>query len=93
MTLSGADNVVGSVKVYELTGAATEADMQLNAPTGTIQFTLGSEDLTFDKINFTASKYGYFTPTSAGYYAIQYLTKAATGTEPAAYTYKIIYVE
>ena len=34
-----------------------------------------------------------FTPEAEGYYAIQYLTKEAVGSTPAAYTYKVVYVK
>ena len=93
LTLTDGGTTVGAVQVYKLAGAATEADLQLTAPTGTDLFTLGSTNVTFDKVDFVANKHGYFTPSSEGYYAIQYLTKAAAGTEPAAYTYKIVKVE
>lgn len=48
-----------------------------------------SKDVTLatDKKSFT------FTPEAEGYYAIQYLTTAAVGTTPAAYTYKVVYVK
>jgi hypothetical protein len=93
LTLTDGGATIGAVQVYKLTGAATEADLQLTAPTGTDLFTLGSSDVTFDKVDFVANKHGYFTPSAAGYYAIQYLIKAAAGTEPAAYAYKIVKVE
>ena len=92
-TLTDGGSAVGAVQVYKLNGAKTEADLQVSAPTGTDMFTLGTVAATVGKFSFEANKYGYFTPTAAGYYAIQYLTKAASSTDPAAYTYKIVYVE
>ena len=92
-TLTDGGSAVGAVQVYKLNGAKTEADLQVSAPTGTDMFTLGTVAATVGKFSFEANKYGYFTPTAAGYYAIQYLTNAASGTDPAAYTYKIVYVE
>lgn len=96
-------DAVGGVQVYSLGATAkTEADMQVTAPTGTdmfnlpnaattIQLTVGSE--THDLVTLPVNKHGYFTPTTAGYYAIQYLTTATSGSDPAAYTYKIVHVE
>ena len=92
-TLTDGGSAVGAVQVYKLNGAKTEADLQVSAPTGTDMFTLGTVAATVGKFSFEANKYGYFTPTAAGYYAIQYLTEAASGSDPAAYTYKIVYVE
>lgn len=92
-TLTDGGSAVGAVQVYKLNGAKTEADLQVSAPTGTDMFTLGTVAATVGKFSFEANKYGYFTPTAAGYYAIQYLTKEASGSDPAAYTYKIVYVE
>ena len=92
-TLTDGGSAVGAVQVYKLNGAKTEADLQVSAPTGTDMFTLGTVAATVGKFSFEANKYGYFTPTAAGYYAIQYLTKAASDSDPAAYTYKIVYVE
>ncbi len=96
-TLTDGGTAVGAVQVYSLgTTAKTEADMQITAPTGgTDIFTLGGTNATVNTVTFTANKYGSFTPTAAGYYAIQYLTTAAVTdpATPAAYTYKIVHVE
>ena len=103
----GAD--IGGVQVYKLNAAIdaspapTEADMQISAPSGTDLFVLGSTNTTvsvtisgttYQTVSLTADKYGYFTPTEAGFYAIQYLTTKAVAdpATPAAYTYKIIKV-
>ena len=85
----------GKVKVFSLgTTAKTEADLILTAPTGTDLFTLnGATDNKVGAVTYEAGKYGSFTPTAAGYYAIQYMTKAADGTTPASYAYKVVCVE
>lgn len=64
----------GDVKVFKLAGAQTEADLQITAPTGTDLFTLGGENTTVNNVTLTANKYGSFTPSTTGYYAIQYLS-------------------
>lgn len=82
------------VKVFSLgTTAKTEADLILTAPTtGETTFTVGSGE-TVGGVTFTANQYGKFTPGDAGYYAIQYMTKAAEGTTPASYAYKVVEVK
>lgn len=87
-TLSKDGTAVGNVAVYKLTKERTEADLQLTSISQTeIAFahettvTLGTDNKSFT-----------FTPTDAGYYAIQYLTTAAVGVTPAAYTYKVVHV-
>ena len=91
-TLANGGDAVGAVQVIKLAAAKTEADLQIAAPTGTNMFTLGSTAITVDNISYETNKYGSFTPTEAGYYAIQYLT-TASGSNPAVYTYKVVYVE
>ena len=93
LTLTDGGTAVGAVQVYKLADAKTEADLQVSPPTGTDLFTLGGTAATVGKFSFEANKYGYFTPNATGYYAIQYLTKAASGSDPAAYTYKVVKVE
>lgn len=89
-TLDNTNPVVGMVQVYSLgTEAKTEADMIVTRPTTTQATTIGAAAWK----GIAASKWASFTPTTTGYYAIEYLTKVASGTEPAAYTYKIVYVE
>ena len=103
-TLYDGGSAVGGVQVFALAAAKTEADMQVTPPTGTDidMFTLGGSETTvqltvsgttYDLVTLPANQHGSFTPTAAGYYAIQYLTTAAAGTDPAAYTYKIVHVE
>lgn len=76
---------VGSVAVYKFTDAITEAELQVKGTAGatTVTGTVADNVLTF-------------TPNEEGYYAIKYLTTAATTTDPAkpaAYTYKVVYVK
>ena len=79
--LNGTTAGVGYVQVYSLgTTAKTEADLQVSRPTGAIAISITDNVLSF-------------TPSAAGYYAIEYQTKEASGSDPAAYTYKIVYVE
>ena len=74
---------VGSVAVYKFTDVITEAEIQVKGITGATPVTGATID----------GKVLKFTPESEGYYAIQYLTEAAEGTKPAAYTYKVVYVK
>lgn len=87
-TLSTNGTSEGSVAVYKLTKERTEADLQIIniktlelAPTNIVDVALAADNKSFT-----------FTPDAEGYYAIQYLTTAATGTTPAAYTYKVVKV-
>lgn len=77
-----------NVKVFRLGETAkTEADLILTAPTtGVTTFTVGSTDETVGDVTFTTNQYGSFTPTAAGYYAIQV-------KYDAAYQYKVVHVE
>ena len=81
-TLNTDGTIVGSVAVYKFTDAITEAEIQVKGTTG-----VTTVDGTVESNVFK------FTPNTAGYYAIQYLTKEAEGTKPAAYTYKVVYVK
>lgn len=74
---------VGSVKVYKFTNAITEAEIQVKGLTDATPVTGATIESNVLK----------FTPDAEGYYAIQYLTTAADGTKPAAYTYKVVYVK
>lgn len=78
----------GSVAVYKLSQARTEADLQINNIKTSELTSTNSKGVTLaaDNKSFT------FTPDKEGYYAIQYLTTAANGDKPAAYTYKVVYV-
>ena len=99
-TLTDGGAAVGAVQVYKLSAAVdadpapTEADMQITTPTGTDLFTLGASAATVDNVTLPANQHGSFTPTEAGFYAIQYLTTAAVAdpATPAAYTYKVVKV-
>ena len=86
--LSEDDSSVGYVAVYKLSQARTEADLQINNIKTSELTSTNSKGVTLatDKKSFT------FTPDVEGYYAIQYLTTAADGDKPAAYTYKVVYV-
>lgn len=84
-TLTTDGNVVGSVAVYKFNSAINEAEIQVKGTTGAQNVTGTATNNVFT-----------FTPDAAGYYAIQYLTKEATTTDPAtpaAYTYKVVEVK
>lgn len=87
---------IGNVQVYKLSKERTEAELQIaaiaNDEIKDANKVTSIEVPTTAFGNFEANKYLKFTPESEGYYAIQYLTKAAEGTKPAAYTYKVIKV-
>lgn len=87
-TLSTDGATEGSVAVYKLSQARTEADLQINNIKTSELTSPNSKGVTLaaDNKSFT------FTPDKEGYYAIQYLTTAANGDKPAAYTYKVVYV-
>lgn len=80
--LSTTSSAVGHVAVYKFTASITEAEVQVKGTTGGTEVTGGS----------VADNVYTFTPDGEGYYAIQYLTTAAEGNKPAAYTYKVVYV-
>lgn len=88
LELNETDNTIGKVAVYKLTKERTEADLQLASVSTEEIKSANSKGVTLatDKKSFT------FTPDEEGYYAIQYLTTAAVGDKPAAYTYKVVYV-
>lgn len=80
--------LAGKVEVFALDGAKTEADLILTAPTGTNLFTLnGATENKVGAVTYEAGKYGSFTPTAAGYYAIKY--QYDTG----AFAYKVVEVK
>lgn len=87
--LSKDGNAVGNVAVYKLTKERTEADLQLTSISTEECKKSNSKEVTLatDNKSFT------FTPDADGYYAIQYLTTAATEGTQAAYTYKVVKVE
>ena len=91
---------VGSVQVYKLSKERTEAELQIatiaNEEIKDANKVTSTEVPTTAFGNFEANKYLKFTPESEDYYAIQYMTQAATTTDPAkpaAYTYKVVYVK
>ena len=83
--LTAGGTAVGSVKVYKFTDTITEAEIQVKGTNGATEVSGGS----------VTNNVFTFTPDAAGYYAIQYLTKAdiADPETPAAYTYKVVYVK
>lgn len=91
---------VGNVQVYKLSKERTEAELQIatiaNEEIKDENKVTSTEVPTTAFGNFEANKYLKFTPESESYYAIQYMTQAATTTDPAkpaAYTYKVVYVK
>ena len=81
-TLAAGGTAVGSVAVYKFTDAINEAEIQVKGTTGATAVT---GEVTGNMFTFT--------PATEGYYAIQYLTTAATAKTPAAYAYKVVYVK
>lgn len=81
-TLTAGGSNVGSVAVYKFTEAITEAEIQVKGTTGATAVT---GEVTGNMFTFK--------PATEGYYAIQYLTTAATAKTPAAYAYKVVYVK
>lgn len=77
----------GYIAVYSVTEGTTEADLTVTDPTGT------TIEVTLDKVNATDANNNKatFTPSSAGYYAIQYCYKVESGTP--VYKYKVIEVK
>jgi len=82
--LSTTGTSVGHITVYKFTDPITEAEVQVKGTTG-----VGVTEVTDGSV---ADNVYSFTPDGEGYYAIQYLTTAAVGDKPAAYTYKVVYV-
>lgn len=82
--LSTTGTAVGHITVYKFTDPITEAEVQVKGTTG-----VGVTEVTDGSV---ADNVYSFTPDGEGYYAIQYLTTAADGDKPAAYTYKVVYV-
>ncbi len=83
-TLATGGTAVSNVAAYKFTDAINEAEIQVKGTTGATAVT---GEVTGNMFTFT--------PATEGYYAIQYLTTAAT-TEPetpAAYAYKVVYVK
>lgn len=98
ITLSNSTAAVGKVLVYKVaeitaTTAPTEADLQITPPSESpITPSLISTETTVSSWKIPAGA-AYFTPSSTGYYAIQYVTAVNETPAPTAYAYKIIKVE
>lgn len=81
-TLTTGGTTVGNVAAYKFTNAINEAEIQVK----------GTADATPVTGSVDGNKFT-FTPNGEGYYAIQYLTTAATTKTQAAYAYKVVYVK
>ena len=81
-TLTTGGTAVGNVAAYKFTDAINEAEIQVKGTTGATAVT---GEVTGNMFTFT--------PATEGYYAIQYLTTAATTKTQAAYAYKVVYVK
>lgn len=81
-TLTTGGTTVGNVAAYKFTNAINEAEIQVKGTTGATAVTGEVTGNVFT-----------FTPATEGYYAIQYLTTAATTKTQAAYAYKVVYVK
>ena len=101
-TLTTGGTVVGNVQVYKLSTKRNEADLQVSAIVNAeikddkkTPTTVHTTESTVGNVKLAANKYLSFTPDTEGYYAIQYLTTAATTKPeaPAAYAYKVVYVK
>lgn len=100
--LTTGGTAVGNVQVYKLSKERNEADLQVPAviaeeiTNGTkITTIVPTTETTVGNVKLAANKYLSFTPATEGYYAIQYMTTAATTAPeaPAAYAYKVVYVK
>lgn len=99
-TLTTNGTAVGNVQVYKLSKERNEAELQVSEVVKAeitngikITTTVPATDRTVGNVTLGANKYLSFTPTEAGFYAIQYLLQAAEGETPAVYAYKIIEVK
>lgn len=88
-TLNNGLPALGMVQVYTVAAGTTEADLILTRPTTTVTTSVGSAAWTINDQSVASGKWGSFTPTAAGTYAIEYITQAS----PVAYSYKVIVVE
>ena len=98
--LTTGGTAVGNVQVYKLSKERNEAELQVSAVIAEeindgnkITTTVPTTEITVGNVKLAANKYLSFTPTTEGYYAIQYMTTAATAKTPAAYAYKVVYVK
>lgn len=99
-TLTTNGTAVGNVQVYKLSKERNEAELQVSEVIteeindgNKITTTVPTTETTVGNVKLAANKYLSFTPATEGYYAIQYLTTAATAKTPAAYAYKVVYVK
>lgn len=99
-TLTTGGTAVGNVQVYKLTKERNEAELQVSEVVKAeitngikITTTVHTTETTVGNIKLAANKYLSFTPTEAGFYAIQYLLQAAVGETPAVYAYKVVEVK
>lgn len=99
-TLTTNGTAVGNVQVYKLTKERNEAELQVSAvataefqDTNKVPTTVSATDTTVGNVTLGANKYLSFTPKEAGFYAIQYLVKAAEEKSPAVYAYKVVEVK
>lgn len=99
-TLTTNGTAVGNVQVYKLSKERNEAELQVSEVVKAeitngikIPTTVHTTETTVGNVTLEANKYLSFTPEKAGFYAIQYLVKAAEGKNPAVYAYKIIEVK
>ena len=99
-TLTTNGTAVGNVQVYKLSKERNEAELQVSEVVKAeitngikITTTVHTTEITVGNVKLAANKYLSFTPTETGFYAIQYLVKAAEGTTPAVYAYKVVEVK
>ena len=99
-TLTTDGTAVGNVQVYKLSKERNEAELQVSAivneeikDENKVTTTVSTTNTTVGNVTLEANKYLSFTPKKAGFYAIQYLVKAAEGTNPAVYAYKVVEVK
>ena len=99
-TLTTNGTAVGNVQVYKLSKERNEAELQVSAvataefqDTNKVPTTVSATDTTVGNVTLGANKYLSFTPKEAGFYAIQYLVKAAEEKSPAVYAYKVVEVK
>lgn len=99
-TLTTNGTAVGNVQVYKLSKERNEAELQVSEvvkaeiTNGTkITTTVPTTETTVGNVKLAANKYLSFTPKETGFYAIQYLVKAADESNPAVYAYKVIEVK
>ena len=99
-TLTTNGTAAGKVQVYKLSKERNEAELQVSAivneefkDENKVTTTVSTTNTTVGNVKLAANKYLSFTPEKAGFYAIQYLVKAAEGSTPAVYAYKVVYVK